>query len=206
MNAWTGSFQLGRATKICGATHQPLAPGSSYVASLVEDQESGQTIRMDFSTGACIEGKLPPIPAHRLIAYWRATLNESAAKPQQFMDDEGMLDLFQSTGTLDNGSESQPSTQEDGKASAPVSRAHVRYVLALLLIRRRLLVQDSHRAGSIFVRVKGVPKPPEGPPLIEVKDPGIDETTIADVLTELEGLGISSGEPNSSLTNAAKTT
>jgi len=54
-------------------------------------------------------------------------------------------------------------------------------------MRRRLLVLESNRPGVMLVRPRGVPRPPEGPPLIEVIDPGVDESTIISVIAELEG-------------------
>lgn len=66
-------------------------------------------------------------------------------------------------------------------------RAALRFVVALLMIRRKLLVLETTRPGLMLVRHKSTPRPPEGPALIEVRDPGVDEATVISVIAELEG-------------------
>jgi hypothetical protein len=190
------SYPIGRPTRSCAATGQPLNVGDAYIAALV-DQGGQWPVRVDYSLEAWKTAR----PAVRtLVAFWRSTVHDPEHKAKVILDDDALIDLFESTG----GAVADGPAPEGGDAPAAdepktgASREAVRFVLGILLIRRRLLTQEGAAPGGIVkLRRRGDPKPPEGPPLIELKDPGLDEVTLAEVLSYLEDLGAvaPAGEP-----------
>ena len=79
------------------------------------------------------------------------------------------------------------------RAGAAEQRLRLRYVVCLMLLRRRLLTQEGRKGRVLLVRHKGTARPPEGPALIEVVDPDVDEGTLLEILGQLEGFGGADG-------------
>lgn len=157
--------------------------GEQTVATLVENPQTNLIERRDFSVEAWSAAP-GPVPARQLLASWKVTVPATDEKPRPILDDEAMLDLFEQLGA---GGE----VVESDAAGPSPARAALRLVLALMMIRRRLLSHESNRGTTLLVRPRGVPRPQAGgPPLIEVADPGLDTTMINDVLSELESLGV----------------
>jgi len=182
--SWT-TYPIGRPQRSCAATGRPLAAGEHTVATLVENPQTGQIERRDFSLEAW-NATPRPVPARLLLASWKVTVPATDEKPRPILDDDAMLDLFEQ---LDGGDTPAPPGSTDEKPAT--GRAALRLVLALMMIRRRLLSHESNRGTTLLVRPRGVARPQAGgPPLIEVKDPGLDAATINDVLSELESLGV----------------
>jgi hypothetical protein len=128
------------------------------VAALVE-RDGGVLDRLDY----CEEGWAGARPeAARVVGYWRATYTPDAAKKSPLLGDDDLVDLF----------------EELGGAVEPRQHAF-RYLLALLLIRRRVLKQAGHKPGALLVVRKAADTP------IEVVDPGMDERAIADAMEQL---------------------
>lgn len=172
------SFEIARPTGVCASSGRTLAAGERYIATLVEGENGLE--RRDFSLEAWEAGGRPEQP---LFGSWRATMPSSDAPRRQLIEDDELLDLFDQLGEA----------EED-------SRLAFRYVLALILMRKKLLVYEGQRregGAAMLVRPRGVPLPPErggdGPPLVEVRDPGMDEEKIAEA-TEQLGMVISGGE------------
>lgn len=172
MSRMTGQgYSIARSTGRCAATGVELRPGDACVAALAERVEDEGLDRLDYSEAAWEGGARPA----RLFGSWRyvAATPESRRKP--FIDDDALLELFERLGEDD----------------APRRRAF-RFVLALMLIRKRLLRHEGSRGsgdGSVMlVRARG----PEGwnpeDPLIEVVDPDLDQRAIGDVTEQLSQL------------------
>lgn len=174
MNAWTGSYTIGRSNRRCTATGRTLATGEKFVAALLDGPPDApnKPERRDYALevwdAAPPEGRL--FEPGRLIGAWRSTVAPTTDKPKPILDDEALLDLFNQT------------------HDAGPSREALRLVLALLLVRRRVLVHEGHKLGAMLVRPRGTPRPPQGPALITVNDPGLSDTAIADALAQLESL------------------
>lgn len=131
----------------------------------------GQLQRLNYALDAWNAGARPaPAAGARIIGAWRSTISLTDRPHKAALDTESMIDLL---------TQIEPG---DPKRDA------VRLVLALLLLRSRALILDSHRAGVMHVRPRGTPKPPEGPEPIAVSDSGLDEATINEVMGELEPL------------------
>jgi len=193
--SWT-TYPIGRPQRTCAATGHTLNPGDNSVATLVENPQTGLVERRDFSTAAW-NATPRPVPARHLLAAWKVVVPATDEKPRPILDDDSMLDLFEQL------SEPEP-VPGDEDAKPAVGRAALRLVLALMMIRRRLLVHEGNRGASLLVRPRGVARPQAGgPALVEVVDPGLDASTINDVLSELESLGVAdSPSPAPAASNA----
>jgi hypothetical protein len=166
-------YPIGRGTGVCAASGRRLEPGERFVAALVESDESEELHRIDFGAQAWDDGARPA----RLFGFWRGTVPAADAKKQVLIDDDSILDLF-----------------EQLAAATDDRRVAFRFVLALILVRKRLLVCESTRApragepGVMLVRRRGDPRPPEGPALAEVIDPGMTDEAIDEVILQFEAV------------------
>lgn len=163
-------YEIGRIAERCALSGEPLKPGDEYVAALIESEGVEGLERRDYSAKAWEAATPPP----RLFACWRATVPEQVKSGKAIIDAASLLGLFETLG-------------ESGEAK----QAAFRYVLALLLLRKRLLLPAGTRAGTaglpgaLLVRMKG--SAPEEP-AIEVIDPAMDESTVAEITEQLRGL------------------
>lgn len=164
------AYSLGKPTRRCAATGRTLEPGERYVATLVEQPGADRLGRVDFCEQAWAGGARPQAPL-TLVGSWRAVV-ASADKPRtQILDDEAMLDLL---------------AQLAEPAQTDPARARLRFVLALLLTRRRAIVQEARRGDTLIFRPRGSDR--QTGPTFAVRDPGLDESSLLDALAELESL------------------
>lgn len=105
-------FEISRCTRRCSVSDRELQPGEAYYSVLVPS--GAQVLRQDI---AAKEWKGPPDKA---LGWWKSTMSDATVRKPQWAPNEVMLEFFE---TL----EGDP-TRED-----------LRYVLALLLVRRRVL-------------------------------------------------------------------
>ena len=164
------------------------------MAALVQHPEEEQFVRLDFCEGAWNEGARPVRPLV-LYGFWRGLVPDPTAKKRLLIDDQSLVELFEQSGE-------SIEVVEGGEGASEKERMGFRFVLSLILLRKRLLVQEGSKGTTMLVRPRGVPKPPEGPALMEVVDPGLDAGTIAKV-TGMLGAVIS-GEPGAAPTGAEK--
>lgn len=108
-------YEIERCTRHCAATGRELAPGEDFYSALVV--EGDQTKRYDYSVDAW---KGPPEGS---IGWWKAQMPGRAARRMGWAPNDVMLELFE---TLAD----QPEQQD------------MRYVLGLLLVRRRVMRHD----------------------------------------------------------------
>lgn len=171
MSTLIGSgYSIARSTGRCAATGRAIAVGEKCIAALVERADGQGMERLDYDLEAWASGARPQAPL-RLVGSWRATVAAHDTKKNRFLDDEELLDLF-----------------EQMEESGDARRLAFRYVLALLLIRRRLLRHEGTRAGEsgrpvlLVARRKG--GVPDGP-VREVIDPGMEGEAIAVAIEQL---------------------
>ena len=186
------AYSIGSPTRICAASGRPLAEGERYVAVLAQPRDRDEFIRLDFAQAAWDAGSRPG-DGRAMLGHWRGTVNGGDAKRRLFVDDDSLLELFERSG--EESAEAMPDggTQADG-----TTRLAFRFVLALILLRKRLLIQEgsSGKGGkTMLVRPKGVPKPPEGPALVEVIDPGMSDELVAKVSEQLRAVLTDSDAP-----------
>lgn len=199
--AGPSAYPIGTSSRRCAATGRDLLTGEAYVAALVQSPDSDDIRREDFSAASWDAGARPRKPL-AMIGFWRGTVHEPGAGKKRFLliDDAALLELFEQTGEdlegVGHGSDA------DFKAAAEADRLAFRFVLALLLMRKRLLIHERNTPippgggggrPNLLVRVKGEPRPEgAGTPgelaLIEVVDPGLDEAAILRVTQQLRAV------------------
>jgi len=164
-------FELARPTGTCAASGDEIAVGDLFVATLVERPGEDKLERLDFSVAAWDSGARPETPLS-LFGSWHTEMPEPNAQKQPFIDADGMSDLFEQLGESDDP-----------------RRQAFRYLLTLIMARKRLLKIEGQRDGAMLVRLKGQALPPErggdGPPFIEVTNPGLDDETVASATEQL---------------------
>ncbi len=165
-------FEIVKATGVCTATGRPIAVGEEFIAALVENAEGTGMERQDFSLEAW-QGGARPQPIAKLFGAWKTSMLPASEKKRVLVDDESLMDLF----------------EQLQEATEP-ARISFRYILALLLMRRKLLkYEGTRRVDSPKGRVMQVrrsTKVDEPPmPVMDVIDPGMDEQAIADAIEQL---------------------
>jgi len=108
-------FEIQRSTRRCAATNRPLEPGD--VCYSVLEVQGADIVRKDFAASAWAG---PPAEA---FGWWKSRVPEPHTKRIKLAPNEVLLELF------------------DQLAERPESQ-DMRYVLALLLVRRRVLRLD----------------------------------------------------------------
>jgi len=105
-------FEVQRCTRRCAATDRPLEHGELCYSVL--ESQGAEIVRKDYCAEAW-QG-----PPQEAFGWWKSRIPEPSAKKIKLAPNEVLLELFD-----------QLSEQPD--------RADMRYVLALLLMRRRVL-------------------------------------------------------------------
>lgn len=175
-------FEVVRATGVCAATSHVIAPGDEYIAALFESDDGSKLERRDYSMEAWRAGSRPG-PANRLFGAWKAIMAAPNQPRQSLVDDESLMDLL----------------EQLGEATEP-ARISFRYILALLLMRRRILKYEGTRRDrpdspkGLVMLVRRATKVDEPlSPVIEVIDPGMDEQAIADAIDHIGSVLAPSG-------------
>ncbi|MBL1216172.1 MAG: hypothetical protein D8M59_01605 [Planctomycetes bacterium] len=163
----SSSFRIGKATGACAATGRPIEPGQAYIATLCEQEESDDFARLDYHIEPWESGQRPD----RLYSYWRAVMPDANAPKNALVDDAVLQALFERLG------------EDDDRPQ----RAAYRYVIGLILMRKRLLKhvgmkRDDDGRSVWLVVPKG--SPPEEEP-IEMVDPQLSEDQQRDVADQL---------------------
>lgn len=191
-------YPIGSPSRVCAATGRPISTGEPYIAALVQviGPQGEEYRRVDLSLEAWQSGARPranfeggdgrPLP---VFGSWRGVMPEPGAKRRILIDDESLLDLFEQSGD-EGGVAGEPTTTVEGAAApTPDDRRTFRFMLALILLRKKLLVcERSDKDGTMFVRPRGAPKASEGGVLSPVEDPRLGEASIARVVGQLTAL------------------
>lgn len=166
--ATTQTISIPRCTGRCALEDRDLNPGEGIVVVLHESVEDEALIRTDYALEAWKRAELKPDPSR--FASWRAVAPHPDRKTDGIISANGLLDLFE-----------QLEGTEDPKRRA------FRYVLALQLMRKRLLEYAGTRDGVLLLKSKTAE---EGDPPIEVHDPQatgeLDEAALADLAEQVE--------------------
>lgn len=110
-----------RCSKLCCRTHRALEPGETYYSALYEEKEG--LVRLDFSAAAWKK------ESARGIGWWRAVVPSADDKKIRLAPNDILFDLFdQWLGDSDRG--------------------EYLYILALLMVRRRLLRFEKSGEGD----------------------------------------------------------
>lgn len=160
----SSQYEIGRVAERCHVSGSPLGPGAAFIAALFET-DAGSLERRDFTPeawGALAEKK-------GLFASWKGVVPQPDKPGRTVIDAGSMLGLFEQLGEMDDP-----------------KRLAFRYVLALILLRKRMLLPAGMaKPGILPVRMRG--SSPEDPP-IEVIDPAMDESTVLEITEQLRSL------------------
>jgi hypothetical protein len=160
-------YDIARATGVCAATGRPIAVGEEFVATLIEGSQEERLERADYSVHAWRDGARPA----KLYGYWRAKMESPEGRKRPYIDDAALMDLF----------------EQLAEASEP-GRVSFRYLLALMLVRKRLLKYEGTRreGGAAVMLVRVATRADQTPaPLVEVADPGLNDSAIAEAIEQL---------------------
>jgi hypothetical protein len=154
MDEWVIDKPLGQ----CCATGRQIAPGEEYYAALVETEQG--FARRDFCAEYWNENK----PA--VFCYWKTKLPRPDQKKQVFVDDDMLMAFFDRLGT---------ETEQE--------KVNFRFVLMLVLMRRRKLKYDSSKTTDgkdIWrLRITG------SQDFVEVVNPNLDESQVAQLTSQI---------------------
>jgi hypothetical protein len=160
----SSSYPIARPTGVCASTGKAMAVGERFMATLVEIEGQPELRRADFSLEAWGGGARPEVG--RVFAAWNAVLPEPNAKKKSLLSDDELIEIFEQLA---------PATER--------RQLVFRYMLALTLLRRRILRHDGVKGTSMIVKRRG----PAGTEAeaFEVQDPGMDEAAISEAMEEL---------------------
>lgn len=165
--ATSTGYEIARATGVCAATGRPIAVGDEFIATLVESAAEDRLERADYCVEAWRSGARPA----RLYGHWRATMESPDAKKRPYIDDAALMDLF-----------------EQLAEATEAGRVSFRYLLALMLVRKRLLkYEGTRRDGARSVMLVRVATRADQTPasVVEVLDPGMNDAAIAEAIEQL---------------------
>ena len=114
-------YNIAKPSGRCTACQRPLQPGEEFVATIRETSED--FLREDFCT-ACWDADGRDRDAGR-FGIWRSRVPQPEEKKKRFIDDELLSNFFE---RLD--------------AAQEPAKINFRFVLALLLMRKKMLVYD----------------------------------------------------------------
>lgn len=119
-----GSYDVSRAQGRCAKCDVIIEPDQKLMTALRETAEGFE--RIDVCLG-CWDS----FDRANVLAFWKTTMPRPEAKKKLFVDDDVLCDLF-----------------ERLAAAQEPSKLNFRFVLGLILMRKRLLVYESSRKGS----------------------------------------------------------
>jgi hypothetical protein len=154
MDEWEINKPLGQ----CYGTERKIESGEEYFAALVETAEGLQ--RRDFCADYW-ESQKPDV-----FCYWKTRLPEPGQKKQLFVDDQMLIAFFERL---------EKETEQE--------KISFRFVLALILMRKRILKYDDTRTedGREIWRLRIVGEKQ----IVEVINPHLDEEQIEQLSSQI---------------------
>jgi hypothetical protein len=143
------TYEVAKPTGVCAATGRALEPGETYFAALADvpedqierdadgkpkDEQALGLKRFDVCEAAWRDGYRP----EGMFSYWKSTVPEPNEKKKLFVDDAVLMNLLNRLADAE-----QP------------QRLAFRYVLALILMRKKLLRYDGAETRTAEVEVDG---------------------------------------------------
>ncbi len=114
-------YELGKPTGKCSLSGADIPPGEKFMAALRETPMGFE--RLDVAMNAW-----PEFDRNNVVGFWQTTMPAAETKKKLFVDDEVLCDLF----------ERLKETEEPAKLN-------FRFVLGLILMRKKLLIYDGTR-------------------------------------------------------------
>jgi len=154
MDEWVIDKPLGQ----CCATGRVIAPGEEYYATLVQTEQG--FARRDFCAEFWTQNK------PEVFCYWKTKLPRPDQKKQVFVDDDMLMAFFDRLAT---------ETEQE--------KLNFRFVLALVLMRRRRLKYDSSKMDDgkdvWRLRITGTQD------FAEVVNPNLNESQVAQLTSQI---------------------
>src|SRR5690242_2060822 len=154
-----GTLDIPRTAGTCAVSSRAIAPGEKYFAAVRETPAGIE--RLDISPECWAD-----FAKDDLLAYWQTIMPKADQKKKLLVDDEVLCTLFERL----------------ADATEPV-KIHFRFVLGLILMRRRLVIYESarHEEGRDVwvVRMKGKEE------RLDLTDPKLNEQQVAEVSQQL---------------------
>jgi hypothetical protein len=126
-------FDIQRCTRHCATSGRELAPGETFYSVLIS--EGANVVRRDYSAEAWTG------PPEGVLGWWKSQMPSPDARKMHWAPHDVMLELFEELSD-------QPDKQD------------LRYVLALLLVRRRVcrLEETQHDSAGHEVMILHCPR------------------------------------------------
>lgn len=154
-----GGYDVPRPGGKCAASGREIAPGEKFVAAVRESAAGLE--RLDVSLEAWNE-----FDRANLLGFWQTTMPRPEEKRKVFVDDQVLCDLFERL----------------ADATEP-AKLNFRFMLALILMRKRLIVYEETRKEEgrdvWVVRMKGKED------RLNLVDPHLNEQEMAEVSQQL---------------------
>ncbi|MGD0770805.1 MAG: hypothetical protein ABSB42_21695 [Tepidisphaeraceae bacterium] len=154
-----GGYAIAKAEAKCRVCGRAIAVGEKLMAALRETPAALE--RVDVCAG-CWNG----FDKTGLLGYWQTTMHPPTAKKNVFVDDDVLCELFERL----------------GQAVDP-AKVNFRFVLGLILMRKRRIVYESTRHDGEkeiwSVRFKGREE------LLDLLNPRLDEQQVGEVSVQL---------------------
>lgn len=177
-------WNFGRVGSCCAATGKPFAEGEKIIAAIYETTGEEIFVRRDFSLDAfrATQGRLRLEEAgqeQEPYSHWQTAIRPKDSKKPIFVDSAVLVDFFE---RLENETE--------------LRRLQFRYVLALILMRKRILRYESAQVGPDGIErwtmtlVHPVERCGDGPlkrPCTLLR-PEIDETQLGQISEQLSSI------------------
>ena len=157
-------YNISRTLGQCTGCEKALAPGEAFVATVRSGPE--ELLREDYCTD-CWPAKGPSDDAADMLGTWRSRMAKAQEKKKRFVDDELLINFF-----------------ERLEGAEDAGKIQFRFVLALLLMRKKILVYDRSAKGDDgqdvwTMHFKGAEQ------TYQVIDPHMDEEKISEVSQQL---------------------
>jgi hypothetical protein len=154
-----GGYEVARPLGKCAVTGEVIPTGEKFMAALRETPAGFE--RVDVSLAAW-----PQFDRKDVVGFWQTTMPAQEQKKKLFVDDEVLCDLF-----------------ERLKETTEPAKLNFRFVLGLILMRKKMLVYETSRteeAKDIWVvRFKGREDK------LDLLNPKLDEAQVMEVSQQL---------------------
>lgn len=156
-----GDWEINKPLGQCYGNGRKIEYGEEYFGALVETEEGLQ--RRDFCAD-CWESEKPKVFCH-----WKTRLPEPGQKKQLFVDDQMLMAFFERL-----GNETDP------------EKVNFRFVLTLVLMRKKLLKYDESRTddGKEIWRLR-IPGDRSAENKVEVINPHLNEEQIEQLSSQI---------------------
>ena len=156
----TGGYDVPRPGGVCAASARAIEPGEKFIAAVRETPTGLE--RLDVSPEAWSQ-----FERRDLLGFWQTTMPRPEQKPKKlFVDDEVLCTLFERL--ADTGEQ---------------SKLNFRFVLGLILMRKRLVIYETTRSEEgrdvWVVRLKGRED------RLDLVDPKLTEAQVTEVSQQL---------------------